>query len=508
MSDTTPWQDLVATALLGTERQPLNFTPSASHAGALDEVLARLDLNDHERALLSATAAVTVYQRCGAQPPIDPQPPLAACEVDTLPRCSTRAGRYLLQMLSGEYPQALPEWLRAVTLAGRRVPEEALPDLLDFGQSRRELQEAILAVLGRRGQWLGQLNPDWEYALGGLDEALWDTGLRGARLTLLRQLRRHDPDRAREMLIATWLNEAGGDRAAFLPAFSIGLSLADEAFLEQALDDRRKEVRHAAADLLARLPQSQLCRRMIDRARPLLNYKKQLLKVQIEVTLPTECDAALQRDGIESKAPKGVGERAWWLRQIIGAVPPNVWTQQWSTTPTALIGAAGRSEWRVDLLSGWATAAERNADADWLEAILRDDLREPLEIDRTQLIAALPIERREAFALNVLRLHPSLNPDQPARWVLSACAHPWSRELSRAVLEVLQQHLAQNMFVSPWTWSAFLEELACHFDPNLAGEAAQRLTSTAPEVNNTAHVLEKFLALLQFRHDMLKEITS
>ncbi len=92
------------------------------------------------------------------------------CQSGRVSEAQAYADRRLLQMLSGEYPQLLPEWLQAVAVAQRRVPEEALPDLLDFGQARRELHEAISGVLGQRGRWLARLNPDWEYALGGWDE--------------------------------------------------------------------------------------------------------------------------------------------------------------------------------------------------------------------------------------------------------------------------------------------------------------------------------------------------
>ena len=98
------------------------------------------------------------------------------------------------------------------------------------------------------------------------------------------------------------------------------MSLDDETFLEAALDDRRKEVRGAAADLLARLPESALRRRALERALPLLKFKSNKLRRKtIEVTLPEACDKAMQRDGVEPKPGfRGVGEKAWWLQQMLG----------------------------------------------------------------------------------------------------------------------------------------------------------------------------------------------
>ena len=49
--------------------------------------------------------------------------------------------------------------------------------------------------------------------------------------------------RPRAQLTATWSSEPPEHRAALLPQLAVGLGPADEALLDTALDDRRKEVR-------------------------------------------------------------------------------------------------------------------------------------------------------------------------------------------------------------------------------------------------------------------------
>ena len=155
-------------------------------------------------------------------------------------------------MLSDEFRELLPEWLAALAAVNKRVPEELLPSLLAHGKSNDALREAINQVIGVRGVWLAAQNSDWDFVIGKLDESVWETGSRLQRLALLEKLRASDSARARELVAETWSEEKPEDRAAFLTTFITGLSLADEPFLEAALDDRRKEVRKAAADLLAR----------------------------------------------------------------------------------------------------------------------------------------------------------------------------------------------------------------------------------------------------------------
>ena len=60
---------------------------------------------------------------------------------------------------------------------------------------------------------------------------------------------------------STFKDETWEDREAFVQRFAAGLSDADEPFLEAVLDDSRKAVRVAAAELLRRLPRSAYAQR-------------------------------------------------------------------------------------------------------------------------------------------------------------------------------------------------------------------------------------------------------
>ena len=134
-------------------------------------------------------------------------------------------------------------------------------------------------------------------------------------------VRRHDPAGARALLDAAWDTETPDDRVSLLGALEVGLTGDDEPLLERALDDRRREVRAVAIDLLARLPDRAYVRRMAARARACVDPAP----VGRTVAPPAECDASMRRDGIAAKPPAGTGERAWWLEEVLARTPLAVW---------------------------------------------------------------------------------------------------------------------------------------------------------------------------------------
>ena len=499
--------------MIGSERQPLTLPPVDGPLGAL---LAGLDTARPEQALLGAAAAVWLYRQAGQLPAVGDSLRVEPCEADELPPCSPGAGGHLAIMLGGEHRGLLSEWLATLAAAHRRVPDEHLPDLLDLGRNSEDLRPAVLSALGPRGRWLAAQNPDWDYVAGALDGDAWHTGSRAARLALLRRLRETDPDRARDLLTSTWAEETPEDRAAFLAAFETGPSIADEPFLEAAPDDRRKEVRRAAAELLARLPESGLCRRMIARTRPLLaltGFGGRRLKV----TLPDACDREMVRDGIEPKPRSGMGERAWWLQQMLAAVPPWFWCDALGAGPRDLLEAARDGEWRAPLEAGWAQATQRHADADWAEALLGALLDAPASQAAQRIgewLSLVPPARLEAAILRLLaRGGRSANVqerDALSLALLNAHQRPWSAELSRAVLERLRAVSASGDAPGAawYLWHSVLPQLARCMDPSVLSSAAAGWPVDSLGWNAWAGTIERTLATLQFRHDMLKELAS
>ncbi|MEU8662614.1 DUF5691 domain-containing protein [Actinoplanes philippinensis] len=227
-------------------------------------------------ALLEAAAVALICRRAGAEPEIGRVPVAAApAEIDE-PLPPAAAAR-LARILGGGAPggghheqELLAQWLTAAAARGGIVPPVILPDLLEAGRRNTTVRADVARVAGRRGAWLAGQRTDWRWLLNEAAPALagdWTTATTTERLGHLAALRAVDPGRARELLESTWDEESSENRARFLGTFGPGLSLADEPLLERALDDRRREVREVALDLLRTLPGAALGRRMASRAR-------------------------------------------------------------------------------------------------------------------------------------------------------------------------------------------------------------------------------------------------
>ncbi|MGW2641432.1 DUF5691 domain-containing protein [Streptomyces sp. NPDC001348] len=465
------WEQLVTTALLGTDRRP----PAGGGPGREAPV-----------ALLDAAAVETLRRRAGLRAataarrpepaPEDPRPALPAPAVRRLAmlladRPGTGGGGR--RGTSPDLMELLPQWLAAANAHGYAPPPQALPALLDAARGRTDLRPAVLTFGGSRALWLARLNPDWRFALraapgGGaalpdLDDAgavgrLWEEGLFAERVALLTAVRAHRPAVARELLSATWATERAEDRLMFLDSLRTGLAAEDEPFLEQALGDRSRNVRATAAELLSALPGSALAARMAVRAGACVAVDHTRDVATVVVEAPLECDTSMERDGVVSRPPTGRGERSWWLGQLVEAAPLDVWQARLGgRTPQEIVALPVADDWQGELHAAWCRAAVRQRDAEWSRALLgppsAPEAGGPGAVslaERAKLLGTLDAEERAAWVAGFIATHGLSEAFQ----LLGVCAVPWAAPLGRSVVDALE--IARDAGSYPWSFSGVM----------------------------------------------------
>ncbi|WP_369146032.1 DUF5691 domain-containing protein [Streptomyces sp. R44] len=489
-ADDAAWDELVSSALLGTDRRP-----PAGLAGST----APRDMPD---ALLDAAALHTVRRRAGLRPgpaaplpdpaPEDPRAPLPEA-----------ARRRLDQLLAGraapspagrrgaapDLAELLPQWLALANRYGYKASPAALPALLDAARARTDLRPQALRLAGPRGLWLARLNPEWRFALRGTGaggnlpspqdpegvRALWEEGLFAERVALLAAVRTEDPAAGLALLASTWSAERAEDRLMFLDSLRTGLSDADEEFLEEALGDRSRNVRATAAELLSALPASALAGRMAVRAATCVGLDRTAPVPTIAVEAPHECDAAMQRDGLAATPPAGRGERSWWLGQLVEAAPLPSWPARFGgRTPEEIVALPVADDWQGELHAAWCRAAVRQRDPAWSRALLGAPSTPPATgpgtsslAERAQLLSTLPLEERARWVASFVAAHGLSEAFQ----LLGVCAVPWAEPLGAAVIDALD--IAREAGSYPWSFSGVMG-LA---ERCLAPEAARQLES-------------------------------
>ncbi|HTX00035.1 MAG TPA: DUF5691 domain-containing protein, partial [Acidimicrobiales bacterium] len=424
-----------------------------------------------------------------------PRPPAPE---DPRPEPSPGACSALAAILaSTTYRPVLGEWLALAGATGHRLPPELVPALLDaLGTEPPALRATGLQVAGPIAGWLAARNNRWSWvtdaAPGGVSadphgasragaggSAAQDLAARWAereladaeRVWLLRELRRLDSDAARHAAEATRAGDPVTVRVAAIAVIAEQAGAADEAFLEAALSDPRKEVRSAAYGALAAMTGSAFARRMAARAVPLVEVAgtlRRTLRVRLPPGTLTDGEAAaLSRDGIAVPRRQDRARDAWWLaRQVIGATPLEAWTSSLRRDPAELVALAEESE-LGGLLEAWAEAAFRQRRGDWAKplAVTKHLADTAGELGLFEVITPADLEDLAVAALGRWRL------GDRATSLVTRGSRPWSPRLSRAVLEALAAQLAEPSLTGATTARAFLGTVGTRLHPDLAGEA-------------------------------------
>jgi len=481
------WTDLTAAALLGTGR---GFTP-ISLPGRLSELLA--DSAAEERLLRTAGILATAQMAAlTVNPSAEPAP------VPTLPETALsvtepEAFALLARIVEKGQTPLLVEACRLLSATGRCLPPRLLPRVLELGRQSAALREPLRQALGQRGAWLAAQNPDWKFAALAsveLDEPrLWDEGDIRQRAAFLRRLRMTDPAEARRLLEAAFTGETARDRALLLPALGENPGSEDEPFLAVTLaSDRSKEVRAIAAALLSRLPASDFARRMIARLESGIRSERKRLRTVTVIEPPLAFVPDWKADALEEQPPAQVklGERAWWLLQMVSYTPLDWWEAKLALDPDSILVWAAKSEWKSALLAGFRAALSRQpGHPGWATALLKHggfSHQEAVQLALTLTPAEADAALQHIFA----------NTDDAslAAQAIETADFVWSLALWR----IAQQKLPRWLASRDWRFRTALPQLAYRTPPPALNDPL-----VWPEKTQLADAIAEFTAILEER---------
>ena len=525
MTQAVPLQKFL---LVGTSRAPLPAELLAPELAQITQPTLDAAGATPERRLWLAAGAADLWTRAGYVPPSAPAaaPPTPSAP-EQLGACPVRAESILKLLLGGGQPAAvLQEWLALLERKPARLPERFLPNMLDLATRQPGLRPRVLPLLGMRGRWLAAFEPGWDWAAGAQDpdqlRETWHNGALEQRTAALARWRQEDPAAARAALQAAWPAEPPESRAALLACLATGLDAQDEAFLESALDDRRKNVRQLAQRLLARLPGSDYTRRMLARAAPLLQLEKRLLRAtRLNVALPAERDAAMIRDGIGDGKYPGLGEKAGWLVDLLSAIDPSYWCTTLGLAPDECIALSAATDYQGALLLGWTAGLRLHLEQAatpgllaWLEAWVRIWLKAHGTVRYQQASGfidackALPEPALHALLLKLVEA--SRTPWQAADVALvellyqlaGELAAPWPAGLSQAIARRLLGALPA-LPAQQWSFRTALPALAAALDPAAVLAAEREWQGLGADQHGWQGAVDQFFHLVRFRHEMI-----
>jgi hypothetical protein len=525
MSASPVWERLTAIATLGTARAGARTDESRTEELWPDPTV--IVTGSQEQSLLRAAAATHLWLQAGqrvmarAAGNVPDSPPDSPADnpvvADETPQLREIAAWRLGRMLNGEHGSLLEEWLELASRSGRILPPHWVPVVLQHASPALCLRYSNM--LGRSAGWLAQRNPAWADRIQPPEPSQehWNAGTLAERCVQLRLVCARDAAEGLAWLQSTWGADPPEAREAFLKVLQPTVCARDEAFLEAALDDKRKAVRQAAAESLAGLAGSAYLQRAAARAESVLSWEgagrgltKLLRKPKLAVQLPAALDKPAQRDGIEAKPPtqRKIGERTFWMTQMLSLVPPVHWTQRFQCSAEDLLAAARATEFAQELLAAFSTAALRHPNGEWQDALCAGWIaaEQELQADALARLLAVTGEQQPALLLKYLRV---LLPNRfdVALALLTRLEVRWSAAITQLVLDALREVVRQDK----QQWSHARNTLASearYCDVATARRQLPKLLDVCAEGSPWRNAVDAFQDVLEFRAAMQQELLS
>lgn len=418
-------QDLINAAVRGFTENQLPYRaqlPPSPHSS-----IARLLLD----------AARLSYQIEAAYQPRRSLAPLPKAILNSeYPTCGYQAQQHLKLMLNGDYKILLPQWLELLAEFQKRLPDELLPSLLDYGNKTTEMQATLRTALGRRGLWLQEqaANPNWDWIYEKVTSSRQYESDYDAWRDYLIQQREKDPHTARELLIRHWQALDPMMQLVLLKAFETGLVPADAPFLESLLED--ESCRIFAARLLVKISDCDFAQEFFYKLGRLLTLTQMGHRKQWVIDYAWSMAFDKHSTQISRSAAQelcSIKGHEFNPELMVMIAPLSYWYDTYRVTGSDLVEAARNSTQPTMFQRTWTSMAIETQDEAFLYAIVLTQSRYSQSVAR-----ALSPEQKETAAFYWFEKYPRFSAEHGVVPLLLVHTTAWTERLGQRFLKALE----------------------------------------------------------------------
>lgn len=378
--------ELTQIAVLGTPKKNL---PTAAHLGDFIQKI-KNSSSDTEDVFFKVAAAAFLQEEI-AFTAADSLPDFPPCTDDELLRPAPALLSQQIAFALNYKDEVWLDYLIFLCAQNKWQPSAVLlPALLDKAADNKRKTAQIFPLLGSTGHWLSSLQPAWQrvgsVVVAAADDDIWQTGTLLQRKEYFVRLRTEQPAAALQLLQGVFAQENAQVRREWLDLLKNNLSLADEAFLQHAAQDKSTKVAAAAIDLLKHIKGSALNKHYFNVAVQWLaiQQEKRFLrsdKIKLQWNMPPQLPPDLEAGGVEkTSSEKNIDDNIYWLVQVLSFCDPQAVAQHLGISEDMLLQLLLQHEQISKLVIYLGQAAVRFSNRAWAAYLIENQSNPSIEL--------------------------------------------------------------------------------------------------------------------------------
>lgn len=513
------WDQLVKTALLGTEKSEFNLK---SLPDAIREYTDNSPEKDPEARFYTAASLVYLYEKAGQLPENTPIPLLDPAPDETDMVCPPAVEQLLVTLLLEQNRQVnlLAYCFQQIARKRWVLPYTQLTAIFNLSISPgfKNLQPFLHPIYGNRGAWLVSLNPSWNVLRPNATDQIWESGSLTERRKWLIALRLEDPTQCLALLKTTIEQERNArERKEWIRVLNGQLSSEELIFIQDLYEQLPapkeqdkpivQDTRRLLTEMLLSTPHSVLSNDVAVKLERYVLLQKRILgmRAKIAIEIPAQHDDFLcpeimaQQFGFEAVNPSpGLSTTEFWFCELARCLHPFIWESIFKDRPwSEILGAFAKknalhSGSKLPLLQHIAHALARTMYRKGILAYVQE-----YGVDEANyfMLNALHNEELEKMVMNQSQ---GILPDY-LKEVLQRPNWNWSKPFSRFVLQC---------FIAPRTggvpYHEYVKMLSMHIHLDLSMLSELEVLRDQPSKNPLEQQMQRSLIvplihLLQLR---------